>query len=90
MPKPSLLKNCNGIIQPVPRGIREFMPYPKGINLKVNVKVQLEFEFASYDLTVQHLSDCALRGTPPLRFGLLSLLNGISNFEGYLMSKPSL
>ena len=47
MPKPSLYKNNSGTIQPMAGRIRGFVPFPKGISLKMNIIVQQEFEFAN-------------------------------------------
>ena len=44
------------------------MPFPRGISLKVNVVVQLKFELAHYDVTVQHMSH---DGTGPSPFVII-------------------
>ena len=36
IPKPSLQKDSSSTIQPITEEIREFIPFPKGISLKVN------------------------------------------------------
>ena len=38
---------------------KEVHAFPKGISLKVNVIVQLEFEFVYYDLVIQHFNHYA-------------------------------
>ena len=45
---------------PIAGGIREFMPFPKGINRKVNVIVRLEFELAYFEATFNHVSHYAI------------------------------
>ena len=40
------------------------MPFSKGINLKVNISVQLEFEPAYFEVIVHHFHHYA-RGAPP-------------------------
>ena len=37
-------------------GISLFILFPRGISLKVNVIVQLEFELAHYTIAVQYIS----------------------------------
>ena len=37
-------------------GIKEFIPFSKGISLKVNVILRLGFELSNYDVTIQHFS----------------------------------
>ena len=36
--------------------VREFIPFPKGINLNVNVIARLEFELAYNDVAVEHVN----------------------------------
>ena len=36
--------------------IREFIPFPKGISLKVNVIAQLKFELTYNDVVAQHVN----------------------------------
>ena len=55
MPK-TFLKNSGDSIYPIPGRIQRFMPFPRDISPKVNVIVQLEFEIASYDVTIQYIS----------------------------------
>ena len=38
--------------------------FPKGINSKVNVIAQMEFELAYYDVIVEHYSDFTTETTP--------------------------
>ena len=48
--------------------IYKAMPaFPKGICLKVNLRAQLEFELAYYDVTVYHVSHYATK-SPPILF----------------------
>ena len=35
---------------------KRIIPFPRGISLKVNVIVQLDFNLAYYNVTVQHVS----------------------------------
>ena len=57
MPKPSLLKNSCGTIWHIAREVdKGFYYFPKGISLKVNVKVLWDFELAYYEVVVQHIS----------------------------------
>ena len=57
MPKQSLYKNSSGTIFPIAVEIRRFIPFPRGISLKVNEIAQLGFESAYYDDAVQHCGD---------------------------------
>ena len=56
--------------------------FPKSICSKVKVRVQLEFELAYDNVTVQHVSHYPT-GIPPC-VCLFIWVNGISNFLGYL------
>ena len=47
-------------------GDKKVQNFPKGISLKVNVVLLLEFRFAYYDVAVQHVRHYATR-TPPLK-----------------------
>ena len=47
-------------------GIKWVHTFPKGISLKVNVIVQLEFELVLYDATVQHVNHYAMV-IPPIQ-----------------------
>ena len=60
----------------MPEREKEDHIFLKGISPKVNILARREFELAYYDVKVW--------------FGLVSLINGISTFLGYLMPKPSL
>ena len=64
MPKASLQKNSSGSFRPIAKRIRGFIPFSKGISLKVNVKVQVEFKLAYYDVTVQHINHYAKMNFP--------------------------
>ena len=46
------IKIFAGIIQPIAGGDKKVHSFSKGISPKMNVIVQLEFEFAYYDVTV--------------------------------------
>ncbi len=37
-------------------GIKGFMPFPRVISPKLNLIELLEFEFADYDVAVQHIN----------------------------------
>ena len=62
MPKTSLQKDSDGIILPVAQKMR-IHTFSPDISLKVNVIVRLEFDLASYDVAVQHVSH--ITNTPP-------------------------
>ena len=47
IPKSSLLKNSCGTIQPIACEDKGVSTFPKSINLKVNVIVQLKFELTT-------------------------------------------
>ena len=53
MLKPSFEKNNSDTFEPIVGGIREIYIFPKGICLKVNIIMQLEFELSYYDVAVQ-------------------------------------
>ena len=55
MLKQSLPKNNNSTTKPE-LGVREVLPFPRGIRVKVNVIVRLMFELTNYDVTAQHVS----------------------------------
>ena len=64
MVKPSLEKNSSVTIQPIAdenKGVHTFL---KGISLKANVIVQLQFELTHYNIEVQYLIHHAI-GTFP-------------------------
>ena len=56
MPKSSLQKASNGNIWPIAGGDKRVHTFPKSINPKVNVIVQLEFELVVYNVKVIHVS----------------------------------
>ena len=65
MPNLSLYKNSSSYIQPIARGVRGFMPFPKVLVQKWTA--QLEFEIAYYNVIVQHIAHYIM-GTPPLLY----------------------
>ena len=41
--------------------------FPKGISLKVNVIVRLEFELAYYDIAIQHVNHDTIKASPIIK-----------------------
>ena len=63
---------------PITEGMRGFILFPKGISSEVNVKAQLEFELAYFNVTVQHVNHY-ITGTSP---------NGSVHFLCLMTYKP--
>ena len=45
------------LFTPIAEEIKEFNPLLKGISQKVNIIVQVEFELAYFEVTIQHFSN---------------------------------
>ena len=84
MSKPSLLKNRSCTIQPIIKWNKGVHTFPMSISQKVNLKAQLEFKLASYDVTVQNVSHYTTGILPEREEATSILLQSMSHYHCYI------